>query len=77
MTAPLRKNDIVELTDVEHVIKRPGIYIGSVKESVVPIRMYEDDKMVIRETAFLPVHLRMLQAALFQRPDEALPFSLH
>jgi len=72
MTAPLRKNDIVELTDVEHVIKRPGIYIGSVKESVVPIRMYEDDKMVIRETAFLPGLQKIIEEVIDNCIDESI-----
>ena len=39
----LRKDDIVELTDVEHVLKRPTIYIGNVKEELVSSYIYNDE----------------------------------
>ena len=46
------------LTPVEHVLRRPGMYIGSVSEQHQPLWLYEGDgstgKMVWRHASYIP-----------------------
>lgn len=71
MTA-LRKNDIVTLGELEYVLKRPHIYIGSVKEEIVEKLMYVDDKMVKQKVPYIPGLLKIVEEVIDNSIDEAI-----
>lgn len=68
----LRKNDLVELSEVDHVLRRPGIYIGSVKEELVEKWMFEGDKMVKQTIPFIPGLLKLVDEVIDNSIDEAV-----
>jgi DNA gyrase/topoisomerase IV subunit B len=37
-----------ELTPEEHVLRKPGMYLGSVKKQVSEMWLYEDNKMIAK-----------------------------
>lgn len=73
MAKPLRKNDIKTLGELEYILKRPHIFIGSIKEEVVDMYMYdEDDKMVKRKVPFIPGMQKVIEEAVDNSIDEAI-----
>ena len=69
---PLRKNDIQTLGELEYVLKRPGIYIGSIKEEIVEKYMYEGDKMVKKEVPFIPGLIKIIEEVIDNSIDESI-----
>jgi len=70
--ATLRKNDIQTLGELEYVLKRPGIYIGSVKEEIVEKYMYEGQKMVKKSVPFIPGLIKIIEEVIDNSIDEAI-----
>lgn len=69
----LRKNDIKVLTDVEHVLKRPGIYVGSVKEEQQDFYIYDEtNKIVKKELLAIPALLKLFDEVVSNSVDEAI-----
>jgi len=68
----LRKNDIQTLGELEYVLKRPGIYIGSIKQELVEKYMYEDDKMVKKSIPFNPGLIKIIEEVIDNSIDEAI-----
>jgi DNA gyrase/topoisomerase IV subunit B len=71
MTA-LRKNDIQTLGELEYVLKRPGIYIGSIKEELVEKYMYEGTKMVKKTVPFIPGLIKIIEEVIDNSIDESI-----
>ena len=69
---PLRKNDIQTLGELEYVLKRPGIYIGSIKEEIVEKYMYEGDRMVKKEVPFIPGLIKIIEEVIDNSIDESI-----
>ena len=46
-----------ELTPEEHVLRKPGMYLGSVKKQVSEMWLYEDNKMILKDIEYLPAFL--------------------
>lgn len=72
MSKPLRKNDIVSLSEVEHCLKRPGVYIGSTQEEVTSSYVYEDEKIVLKDVPQIPGLLKLFDEAISNSVDEAI-----
>lgn len=72
MALPLRKNDIVQLSPVEHCLHRAPMYIGSTAEEVIPSYVYEDNKIVIKELAQIPGILKLYDEVLTNAVDEGI-----
>jgi len=68
----LRKNDITSLTELEHVLRRPGIYVGSIKEETVQKYMYDGDKMVKKTIPFIPGLLKIIEEVIDNAIDESI-----
>jgi len=68
----LRKNDIQTLSELEHVLRRPGIYIGSVKEEIVEKYMYTGDKMERKAVPFIPGLMKIVEEVIDNSIDEAI-----
>jgi len=70
--ATLRKNDIQTLGELEYVLKRPGIYIGSIKEEMVEKYMYEGAKMVKKTVPFIPGLIKIIEEVIDNSIDESI-----
>lgn len=69
----LRKNDIQTLSELEHVIARAGMYIGSTKEETVEKYMYtKDDKMVKQQVPFIPGLIKIIEEVIDNSIDESI-----
>lgn len=58
-----------KLTEIEHVLQRPGRYIGTI--SVAPQRTYviEDEKVVWREVTYSPAFLKLFDEVISNSAD--------
>lgn len=69
----LRKDDIVELTDREHCLKRPTIYIGNVKEEVIQSYLYgPEGKIVFQDVHYNAGLLKIISEIIDNSVDEAV-----
>jgi len=68
----LRKNDIQTLGELEYVLKRPGIYIGSIKEEIVEKYMYSGDQMIKQSVPFIPGLIKIIEEVIDNSIDEAI-----
>jgi DNA topoisomerase-2 len=69
----LRKNDIVTLSELDHVLKRPGQYVGSVKEEIVNKWVYDEfGKMTRKSIPFIPALLKIVEEVIDNSIDEAI-----
>lgn len=69
---PLRKDDIQVLSDIEHVLKRPGMYCGNVNEEVYPTYIYENGKIVLKDIPQIPALLKLFDEIVSNSLDEAI-----
>lgn len=58
------------LTEVEHVLQRPGMYLGSVDPSTQTCWVVGGDKMVERELTFSPALIKMFDEIISNSVDE-------
>lgn len=68
----LRKDDIVELSDTEHVLHRPTIYIGSVVEESIPTYVYEQGRIVQKPLLQIPGLCKIIDEIIDNSVDEAI-----
>lgn len=55
---------------LEHVLLRPDMYIGSVKENNASMWIYEDGKMVYKDITFVPGFYKMFDEILVNAADQ-------
>lgn len=60
-----------KLTDIEHILLRPGMYISSTKPSISMKWLIEDDKMVYREVSYISGFLKLYDEILMNSIDES------
>jgi DNA topoisomerase II len=61
----------VKLTDIEHVLLRPGMYIGSVKPNTSMKHIINDDKILKEEITFNPGLLKLFDEIIMNSIDES------
>lgn len=64
--------DYKRLTDVEHVLTRPGIYIGSVFNATREAFVMDNGKMTLREVEYNPALVKMFDEILSNSADESV-----
>ena len=60
-----------KLTDIEHVLLRPGMYIGSIKPSTVSKWCYVEDKMSFNEITYNPGFIKLFDEIIMNSIDES------
>ena len=70
MATPLRKNDIVELSDLEFMLKRGHIYFGSMKEGNYDTYIFEDDKLKFVNIPMVPAVDKIIAEIIDNSVDE-------
>jgi DNA topoisomerase-2 len=60
-----------ELTPEEHVIRKPGMYLGSVKKQVSEIWLYDNNKMVLKEVEYLAAFIKLFDEIISNSVDES------
>jgi len=68
----LKENNIQQLTDREHVLKRPGMYISSVKPVEQELYIFDrnSEKMVKKKLNYVPGLLKIIKEILDNSIDE-------
>lgn len=67
----MKSKEIIALSDFEHVLKRPTIYIGSVEKSEEKIPIIEDGKTILKEKSISVGYYKLLHEILDNAFDEA------
>ena len=65
------------MSQIEHILHRPGMYIGSIKEEQKQMFLYDSDtsKMQMRDVSYTPGLLKLIDEVIsnscdeFRRPD--------
>lgn len=60
-----------KLTDLEHTLKRPGMYIGSVKLNTSTKYILEDNKMIFKEISYIPGFIKLFDEIISNSVDES------
>ncbi len=60
-----------KLDDIEHVILRPGMYIGSIKPHTTSKWLIEQDKMIQKEVTYNPGFLKIFDEIITNSVDES------
>lgn len=60
-----------ELSPEEHVLRKPGMYLGAVKKQVSEVWTYQDGKMVLKEIEYLPAFLKLFDEIISNSVDES------
>jgi len=68
----LRKDDIQILSDIEHVLKRPSMYCGNINEETYNTYVYENDKIIQKDTPQIPALLKLFDEIISNSLDEAI-----
>jgi len=59
-----------KLTDIEHVLLRPGMYVGSIKKKTASVPILRDDKFKNTEVTFNPAFLKIFDEIVSNSVDE-------
>jgi DNA topoisomerase-2 len=60
-----------ELSPEEHVLEKPGMYLGAVKKQVSDVWIYQDGKMILKEIEYLPAFLKLFDEIISNSVDES------
>ena len=60
-----------KLSDIDHVLKRPGMYLGSLKPHTSTKWVYLDGKMVQKEMTYNPGFLKIFDEIISNSVDES------
>jgi DNA topoisomerase-2 len=60
-----------KLTDIEHILLRPGMYISSTKATIGYKWLVEDNKMIFREVTYVNGFLKLFDEILMNSVDES------
>lgn len=63
-------NKYRKLNDIDHVLLRPGMYVGSIKPREESIFIVDDGRMVLRKLSFNPAFLKIFDEILSNAGDE-------
>lgn len=65
-------NQIKVLTDREHVLLRPAMYIGATDITTFQEYILEDDKMVLKEVSYVPALIKIINELIDNSVDVAI-----
>jgi DNA topoisomerase-2 len=60
-----------KLTDIEHILLRPGMYISSIKPSTAPKWILKDGEMIKKEVCFINGFLKLFDEIITNSIDES------
>ena len=66
------KNDIVELTDREHILKRPAMYIGAVDATESEEYILENNKVELKTVKFVQALVKIINEIIDNSVDAAI-----
>lgn len=68
----MRKNDIKELTEIEHVLQKTGMYLGDITLGKHLKWIIQDEKLIKSNQTYCPAMLKMFDEIISNSIDEAL-----
>jgi DNA topoisomerase-2 len=60
-----------ELTPEEHVLMKPGMYLGAVKKQISEVWLVENNRMVLKEVEYLPAFIKLFDEIISNSVDES------
>ena len=60
----------IELSDVEHVLLKPSMYIGSTKISTTQRLLFDGNKMVLSDVSYIPAFIKLFDEIITNSLDE-------
>lgn len=72
MANELKTQEIVKLSDREHIILRPGMYCGSISENEEEGYFVENDKFVWKKVKYIPGLLKIINEIIDNSVDEGV-----
>lgn len=66
------ENIYKEMNEVDHILKRPGMYVGSTKAELKSFYIYDsdDEKITIKELEYIPAMLKIVDEVISNSCDE-------
>ena len=61
-----------KLTDIEHILKRPGMYIGGIEEITNKEWVLEDDKIITKTITYSPGLYKLFDEAIVNAYDQSI-----
>lgn len=68
----MQENKVIQLTEVEHVLKRSARYLGGTVKSIVTRFFINDDKIEYGTIEYVPALLKLIREVLDNSIDEAI-----
>lgn len=68
----MKKESFNVLSDIEHVLLRPAIYIGSVDKNLYNDYFLDNDKMTFQEVEYVQGFVKIINEVIDNAVDEAL-----
>lgn len=68
----MKENKIIKLSDREHILKRPSMYIGSIKNEVSDEYILKEQEFVIKSVKRTPGLIKILNEIIDNSIDEAI-----
>ena len=65
------ENKYKKLTDVEHVLLRPSMYLGSMKPNLSLKWIYQDNKFIKKEISYVPSLIKLFDEIIINSIDES------
>ena len=59
-----------KLTDIEHVLLRPGMYVGSIKHRTDRLAVYDGEKFDMKSVTYNPAFLKIFDEIVSNSVDE-------
>ena len=61
----------MELTPEEHVLTKPSMYLGSIKNHTSEMWLYDGDKMILEQITYIPAFLKLFDEIITNSIDES------
>ena len=68
----MKANEIKRLSEREHILKRTGRYLGSIKAVTQKMFIYKDGKMIYTEVTYVPALMKCVRELVDNSIDENL-----
>lgn len=61
-----------KMKPIEHILKRPDSYVGSVDTITEPMRVYDDDRIIIKNITYIPALFKIFDEVLVNMYDASI-----
>ena len=66
----MQDNSIKKLSEKDHLLQRPGMYIGQVTQTTKEMFVLQSDKFTVKENTFIPGLIKIINEIVDNSVDE-------